>query len=164
MDIKGWWLGLIQTVNVIITWYGCSRLTARCCYGIASSTSHLNTDLAIGPLSLAMLGILVLWKFDWLIDGILALDAVHSYTAHTNSTGLIWMDTGPDIRGQYWVIRQRKLSHDNIAVIGVEDSVKTYDWVKIWQKTMLAISHIRISPYSKMKYAIKIVGHHGAGL
>ena len=35
--------------------------------GIASTTSYLNTNLAVAPLSLAMPGILVLQKLDWLI-------------------------------------------------------------------------------------------------
>ena len=38
------------------------------CFEIASTTLYLNTDLAVAPLSLAMPGILPLWKFDWLID------------------------------------------------------------------------------------------------
>ena len=37
------------------------------CYGIASRTSHLNTRLTVTPLSLVLLGILALKKFQWLI-------------------------------------------------------------------------------------------------
>ena len=41
---------------------------ARWCYRTASSTLLLNTDLAVAPLSLALSAILVLQKFDWMID------------------------------------------------------------------------------------------------
>ena len=45
---------------------GC--LMARCHYRTASMILLLDTDLAVASQRLATLGILILWKFDWLID------------------------------------------------------------------------------------------------
>ena len=64
------------------------------CYGTVSSILLLNTDLAVVPPSLALPGILALYKFDWLIDWLIDFfSAVSSQPCHDTTTlrcSLLW--------------------------------------------------------------------------